>query len=545
MHTIIYLEKAILYIVVNLLVATTGLAQMRNRCSLGRGKYIANFYTRSVLVAKEQAKGEKTIPSKKRVYVFDTNVLMHDPTALFRFEEHDVCLPITVLEELDNHKNGQSEIARNARQAARFIYQVISKSPTNKDERGAVSYPLSTVDKRARGNLLIRIEEPRGALSSEFDPKKADNQILQVVLFFKSISGDADVILVTKDINMATKARIHGIEVQDYENDKALDDADMLPTGICELPKNFWETMKDIQSAHVAGSDVYTIPEHALPKSLRNAYVNEFMYMNNEKKPFLARVTAHTADALSLRIIRSRNSENGSVFGICALNPSQSFALELLLDPEVDFVTLLGVAGTGKTLLTLAAGLEQAIESELYTHIIFTRITESMGKDIGYLPGNEEEKMNPWMGALNDSLEVLLGDAEDEKEGVFNKGHPAGKASAIDQLKRYIQVRSINFMRGRTFLRKFLVVDEAQNLTPKQMKALITRAGPGTKVVCLGNVGQIDTPYLTEGSSGLTYAVERFRKGDPSMRFGWPHYGHVRLSDSVRSRLASHAEKVM
>ncbi|HEY9585490.1 MAG TPA: PhoH family protein [Candidatus Paceibacterota bacterium] len=496
-------------------------------------------------MTKDPARTDGTITPSKRVFVLDTNVLMHDPTSLFRFEEHDICLPITVIEEIDNNKKGTSEVARNSRQAARFINQVISGPSTDHAHgKGIVAYPLVRVDKKARGNLLIQTEQAKlGNMPLGFDPEKADNHILETTLYFQQIRGDAEVILVTKDTMMSVKAKLYGVITQDYENDKVLDDTDLLPSGIRKLPKNFWEKIGDPDVTHSPGGALYTIETSSLPKSLRTAYVNELVCLESGAKPFRARVTLHDEKVLTLRTAQGHDSERTSVFGIRARNPEQSFALELLLDPEIDFVTLLGVAGTGKTLLTLAAGLQQVMESpRRYSEIIFTRATVPMGQDIGFLPGTEEEKMNPWMGALDDNLEVLQGDPEDSGP---DKGHVSGKSEFRTQMNRYIKVKSMNFMRGRTFLHKFLVIDEAQNLTPKQMKAIITRAGPGTKVACLGNVGQIDTPYLTEGSSGLSYAVEHFRNGDPELRFGWPHYGHVILSETVRSRLASQAEKVL
>jgi PhoH-like ATPase len=203
--------------------------------------------------------------------------------------------------------------------------------------------------------------------------------------------------------------------------------------------------------------------------------------------------------------------------------------MNLLMDPQVDFVSLLGQAGTGKTLLALAAGLEQVIEARRYSEIIMTRATVPVGEDIGYLPGTEEEKMQPWMGALEDNLEVL------------NKGDSSSsqweRSSTQDLIRSRVKVKAMSFMRGRTFVNKFLIVDEAQNLTPKQMKTLITRAGPGTKVICMGNIAQIDTPYLTEGSSGLTYVVDRFK--------GWSHAGHITLQRGERSRLADFASEAL
>jgi PhoH-like ATPase len=227
--------------------------------------------------------------------------------------------------------------------------------------------------------------------------------------------------------------------------------------------------------------------------------------------------------------VRDFSHTKNNVWGITARNREQNFALNVLMDPEIDFVTLLGQAGTGKTLLTLAAALAQVLDKKLYSEIIMTRVTVPVGEDIGFLPGTEEEKMTPWMGALEDNLDVL--NKSDDEGGDW------GRAATQDLVRSRIKVKSLNFMRGRTFLNKFLIIDEAQNLTPKQMKTLITRAGPGTKVVCLGNISQIDTPYLTEGSSGLTYVVDHFK--------GWQHNGHVTLQRGERSRLADYAAEVL
>jgi PhoH-like ATPase len=220
-------------------------------------------------------------------------------------------------------------------------------------------------------------------------------------------------------------------------------------------------------------------------------------------------------------------SAKHAVWGISARNREQNFALNLLTDPDIDFVTILGTAGTGKTLLALAAGLSQVLDQNRYREIIMTRVTVPVGEDIGFLPGTEEEKMTPWMGALMDNLEVLT----------QTDGGDWGRAATDDLLRSRIRIHSLNFMRGRTFLNKYIILDEAQNLTAKQMKTLITRAGPGTKIVCLGNVAQIDTPYLTETTSGLTYVVDRFK--------GWPGSGHITLLRGERSRLADFAAEAL
>jgi len=256
--------------------------------------------------------------------------------------------------------------------------------------------------------------------------------------------------------------------------------------------------------------------------------VNQFVFQEGDR-PFYAIVRDVKGKVATLQTLKDYSHHKNNVWGITSRNREQNFALNLLMDPEVDFVTLLGQAGTGKTLLTLASGLMQTLEHKVYSEIIMTRVTVPVGEDIGFLPGTEEEKMTPWMGALEDNLDVLM--KTDDEAGDW------GRAATADLIRSRIKVKSLNFMRGRTFINKYLIIDEAQNLTPKQMKTLITRAGPGTKVVCLGNIAQIDTPYLTEGSSGLTYVVDRFK--------GWSHSGHITLARGERSRLADHASEVL
>jgi PhoH-like ATPase len=243
---------------------------------------------------------------------------------------------------------------------------------------------------------------------------------------------------------------------------------------------------------------------------------------------FEALVRRIDARGAIIELARDYRSARNAVWGIAARNLEQNFALNLLMDPSIDLVTLVGQAGTGKTLLALAAGLAQTLDEKLFREIIMTRVTVPVGEDIGFLPGTEEEKMTPWMGALMDNLEVLTH---------TDLGGDWGRAATNDLLQHRIKIRSLNFMRGRTFLNRYLIVDEAQNLTTKQMKTLVTRAGPGSKVVCLGNLSQIDTPYLTETNSGLTNTVDRFR--------GWEHSGHITLVRGERSRLADYASTAL
>jgi len=459
-----------------------------------------------------------------KLFVLDTNVLMHDPTSLFRFEEHDVYLPMYVLEELDNNKKGMTEVARNARQASRFLDSLVSTASPSIDD----GVPLEALgNKAALGKLYLQTQFINQDLPLTLANGKADNAILGVVMFLRTQPLKRQIILVSKDINMRIKARALGMDAQDYFNDKVLEDSDLLYTGVKVLPPDFWEQHgKDMKSGAELGHTFYDIKGPLC----RDLLVNEFVYQEIEgASPFHAVVTEQNGDTAMLRTLTDYSHQKNAIWGITARNREQSFVLNLLMNPEIDFVTLLGTAGTGKTLLTLAAGLMQTLETKRYSEIIITRVTVPVGEDIGFLPGTEEEKMNPWMGALDDNLDVL--NKSDDESGDW------GRAATRDLIRSRIKVKSLNFMRGRTFLNKYLIIDEAQNLTPKQMKTLITRAGPGTKVVCMGNIAQIDTPYLSEGSSGLTYVVDRFK--------GWQHSGHVTLQRGERSRLADHAGEVL
>jgi PhoH-like ATPase len=460
--------------------------------------------------------------STNKLFVLDTNVLLHDPTSLFHFEEHDVYVPMATLEELDSHKKGLSELARNARQASRFLEELVSHAP----DEIARGIPLAARGNRAAaGRLYLQTEAISAELPVRLASGRTDNQIIGVVKFLQSRDGGRQVILVTKDINMRIKARTLGLAAEDYFSDKALEDTDLLYSGACELPLDFWEKHgQDMKAWQSAGKSFYRVRGPVVA----SMFVNQFVYLNGPT-PFAAWVKEMHEGAAVLETLRDHTQARNSVWGITARNREQNFALNALLNPEVDFVSLVGQAGTGKTLLALAAGLEQTLEQKHFSEIIITRVTVPLGEDIGFLPGTEEEKMNPWMGALEDNLDVL--DKTDEVAGEW------GRAATRDLIHSKIKVKSLNFMRGRTFLNKFLVIDEAQNLTPKQVKTLVTRAGPGTKVVCLGNIAQIDTPYLTEGSSGLTYVVDRFK--------GWAHSAHVTLQRGERSRLADYASEAL
>ena len=484
-------------------------------------------YLEKKLEAKNERSKRTIRTGPPSLFVLDTNVLMHDPSSLFRFEEHDLYLPMTTLEELDNHKKGMSEVARNARMVSRSLDQLIAGTSGQLDE----GIPLNKLGNQdATGRLFFQTHFSSSPLPEGLPEGKGDNLILGVVSDLQKAKPHQEVVLVSKDINMRIKARALGLPAEDYFNDQVLEDRDLMYSGVMTLPTDFWpkhgkamESWADGKS----GTMFYRVTGPLVPSML----VNQFVYQENPdgSTPFYALVREINGKTALLQTLKDFSHQKNNVWSITARNREQNFAMNLLMNPDIDFVTLLGQAGTGKTLLALAAGLEQVLDSKRYNEIIITRATVPVGEDIGFLPGTEEEKMQPWMGAFDDNLEVLH--RSDDTAGEW------GRAATQELIRSRIKVKSMNFMRGRTFVSKFLIIDEAQNLTPKQMKTLVTRAGPGTKIVCLGNIAQIDTPYLTEGSSGLTYVVDRFK--------GWRHSGHITLARGERSRLADHAAEAL
>lgn len=481
--------------------------------------------------AKKDVTVPAVAPKKKKpsgpakIFVLDTNVLMHDPMSLFRFDEHDIFLPMIVLEELDGHKKGTTEVARNARQASRSLDQLASAQGADI----AKGLRLDGTGHKESGGCLFFQTMPlsTSGLPMGLPPGKADNQILGVVQALQEKYAPRQVVLVSKDINMRVKARALGLNTEDYRNDKTLDDLDLMYAGSLALPPDFWSKHgKTVESWQSGQHTFYRISGPVVPSLL----INQFVFFEAPGEPSLyARVIEIRGKTAVLKTLKDYGHLKNAVWGVTTRNREQNFAMNLLMDPEVDFVTLTGTAGTGKTLMALAAGLTQVLDERRYTEIIMTRATVSVGEDIGFLPGTEEEKMGPWMGALDDNLEVL-----GKTEGAAGEW---GRAATNELIRSKIKIKSMNFMRGRTFLNKYVIIDEAQNLTPKQMKTLITRAGPGSKIICMGNLAQIDTPYLTEGSSGLTFAVDKFK--------GWPHSGHITLARGERSRLADFASEVL
>ncbi len=459
---------------------------------------------------------------KKRLLILDTNVLMHDPTAIFRFQEHDIYLPMVVLEELDNSKKGTSEVARNVRQATRFLNDLIEKRSEDL-EQGLVLQSLPNSQGGCSGRLFFQTQMFEDMLPTHLPGNKPDNSILNIAIVQQKLHAN-HVTLVSKDINLRIKAHALGIHAEDYFNDKVLDDVDLLYSGTLQLEDDFWdahgENLQSWQDQKYTYYKVYS-------QDVNYWYPNQCIYSEG-KNAFEGLVKECGDGWATFQLARDYHNHHHSVWGITARNREQNFALNMLLNPDIDFVSLLGIAGSGKTLMALAAGLSQTLDEQRYREIIVTRVTVPVGEDIGFLPGTEEEKMTPWMGALMDNLEVL---------NPTSMSGEWGRAATADLLHTRIKIRSLNFMRGRTFLNRYIILDEAQNLTSKQMKTLITRAGPGTKIVCLGNIGQIDTPYLSETTSGLTYVVDRFKH--------WSYSGHITLKRGERSRLADFATEAL
>lgn len=450
-------------------------------------------------------------PETRKLYVLDTNILLHDPYSVCKFDEHDVYIPFVTIEELDGKKAGNLDINRNARQATRLLDDIVSQPGHTMDE----GYPLAGFNGgKARGHLFVQTQ----ALTflSDEHVRKNDNLYLSVLKHLTDKYPGRDVVMVTKDLNLRIKARAMGFQGEDYRHDHAVQDADLLYRGMSSVGEDWLAGFGDkLESWTEEGHSYYSMPAF-------DCVMNEFFDID---KAGLFQVIKKDKDRVTIESVTDTSKPTHAVAGITARNIEQRAALALLTDPDVDLVALLGPAGTGKTMLALAAAL-QHIADESVDEVLFTRATVAVGDDIGFLPGNEEEKIAPWLGALYDNQEVIQEACQSDA-----KLH----ASVCDAIKNKVKVRAITFMRGRTLLRKFVILDEAQNLTPKQMKTLVTRAGPETKVVCLGNLAQIDSPYLTETSSGLAYLVERFKD--------WPHFGSLVLETGERSRLANAANE--
>lgn len=459
--------------------------------------------------------GRNPSSSKPILYVLDTNVLIHDPNALLNFEEHHVAIPMTVLEELDKLKTGKQTIAAECRQAIRLIDQTLGDASPSDVEQGV---PIQRNKSGPKGFLSI-LMSPRNEPSKLLPENLNDNIIINTLLDVRSRRTDLDVVLVTKDINMRLKAKGAGLaHVEDYRSDQLIDDIRLLAKGFQVVPGSFWERVGECDSETHGRDTVHVIDSNLL----EGVHVNQ--YLLDEENFFAARVLSHDGNKIRLKDLGRERLMSRKAWGVHPKNIYQGMALDALLDPHIDLVILTGPAGCGKTLLAMAAALELVIEKGIYEKVIVTRNTPEIAESIGFLPGTEEEKMMPWLAAVTDTLEVLH--KQDE--------NMSGSLSYIME-KANIQFKSVNFMRGRSIQNTFVLLDECQNLTASQIKTIITRCGEGTKIVCSGNLAQIDSNYLSPVTSGLTYIVERFKDFDGS--------ANIFLNGVVRSRLASFAEE--
>lgn len=454
---------------------------------------------------------------EKTIYILDTNILLHEPFAFLSFQEHDVVVPMTVLEELDSIKDRRKDVSRDARVAIRALEDALANASPEEVLAG-VPIPARE-DSNGTGCLSIfndyTLEQTTGKLSFN----ENDNRIINTALHIQAFRKNRKVVLVTKDINMRLKAKGAGLHhVEDYRTDQLIDDIQFLTKGYHKFDGDFWEQIKECDSETEGRNTTHYIDKNILP----TAFVNE--YLLDEGEHFAGKVVGFDDEKLAIADISRERLMAKQAWGIHPKNIYQGMAMDALLDPNIDLVILTGPAGCGKTLLALASALELVVERGMYDKVIVTRSTPEIAESIGFLPGTEEEKMAPWLAAITDSLEVLH--KQDE--------NMAGSMNYIMD-KANIQFKSVNFMRGRSIQNAFVLLDECQNLTASQLKTIITRCGEGTKLVCSGNLAQIDSNYLTALTSGLTYIVERFKN--------FPGSTTVNLNGVVRSNLASFAEE--
>ncbi|MGO2131855.1 MAG: PhoH family protein [Halomonas sp.] len=462
--------------------------------------------------------------TRKRFYVLDTSVLLHDPAALYQFGAHDVVIPMSVLEALDKHKVSPLESARAARQISHTLSELTASIDLSLVHNGI---PLPHPD-GSQGRLRLLYHAEMIAHDDAVEPD-TDKRVLDESCHLRDAHPDAIVTLVSRDITRRIKAAALGIAVEYYRRDRAYGDSDAMLSGCWTAP----QTPQHADSLWPALELEATVDQHdgktryQLSGQIPQAWHPGMLVTDGSTTDTVVReISATHATLETLTDYRS----NASVWGIHAHDSRQNFALNLLMDERIDLITLAGSAGTGKTFMTLAAALQQTLESQRFKRVVFTRTAIAMSEDIGYLPGSEEEKMGPWMGAFHDNMASLLRDEE--------SGNSTWDEAATHQLLgSKLQIRAPGYMRGRTLEDTFLIIDEAQNFTPAELKSLITRAGRNTKIVCLGNVGQIDTPWLAANTCGLAAVAQRFRD--------WPHAGHITLTSVRRSRLAQAGEELL
>jgi PhoH-like ATPase len=457
----------------------------------------------------------------KKTFALDTNVLIHDPNAILNFEEHEVVLSMVVLEELDKLKVGNNSLSQDCRQAVRAIDKILGESTPAEIMKG-VPIPRAG-ENETLGTLIILMPTLNEKVLMQGLPDHInDNKIINDLLSYQQTNKDRQIALVTKDINMRLKAKGCGLEAQDYHNDQLVSDIDRLTTGYTHVEGAFWELAESIEPQILDGSGMHSLSADVLEKITGvQMFENQFIL---DDKHFIGRIIEAGEDYYQLEITNTEAIMRQKAWGLSPRDVYQGLSMKLLLDPNVDLVALNGSAGSGKTILALACALEQAVEHKEFKRIIATRSTRGLDEDIGFLPGSESEKMAPWLGAFTDNLEALHSEDYD----------PESSEEYVDG-NLPLHFKSLNFVRGRSFQYSILIVDEAQNLTPHQIKTIVTRAGEGTKVICLGNLAQIDTPYLGATSSGLTYMSERFK--------GFAYGGSITLKGVARSRLAAYAEQ--
>ncbi|MRR06298.1 MAG: PhoH family protein [Deltaproteobacteria bacterium] len=430
-----------------------------------------------------------------KTFVLDTNVLLHDPYALFQFQENNILVPITVIEEIDRFKKDMNETGRNARQVSRFLDELRQK--------GSLSEGI-TLESGGKLRVALLNNEMLRHIPSELSDQKSDNRILAVAVEAKRAVDQMPVILVTKDTNLRIKADAIGLDAEDYESDKV---------DISELYSGFSEI--DVSSDTVDrfyGQGWIDSPVSLLP--------NQYVVLRDEGNPAHSALAKYISGQNKLFPVIKIGKEG--VWSISPRNREQTFALDALLDDSIKIVTLVGKAGTGKTLLAIAAGLHKTAEENIYNRLLVSRPVFPMGKDIGFLPGDIEEKLAPWMQPIFDNVELLLSGHEAEKR--HSKGYRELMAMGI------MEIEPLTYIRGRSIPNQYLIVDEAQNLTPHEIKTIVTRAGEGTKVVLTGDPYQIDNPYVDSSSNGLTYLVERFKEQEIS--------AHITMMKGERSALA-------
>jgi PhoH-like ATPase len=435
-------------------------------------------------------------------FILDTNVLLHDPQALFKFEENNIIVPITVIEEIDRFKKDMNETGRNARQVSRLL-----------DELRTVGSLAVGVNLPSGGHLRVEINEEEGMklLPIELRAGRADNRILAVAVDVNQRNSTEATILVTKDTNLRIKADAVGLVAEDYESDKV--SIDELYTGAAEM-----DVMPEIiDRFHGQGWVEYA---NGL---LENQYVT-FKDLQNPSHTTVGRFNQQEGKVMPIR----RVGKEG-IWSITPRNREQAFALDALLDDRIKLVTLVGKAGTGKTLLAIAAGLHKTAEENVYNRLLVSRPVFPMGRDLGFLPGDIEEKLTPWMQPIFDNVELLISGHESEKR--HSKGYKELMAMGL------MEIEPLTYIRGRSIPNQYLIVDEAQNLTPHEIKTIVTRAGEGTKVVLTGDPYQIDNPYVDSSSNGLTYVVEKLKSQVIS--------AHVTLTKGERSELAELAANLL